>query len=374
MSDGPSGTVTFLFTDVEGSTKLLERFADSYPAAIEQHRSILRETVDVHGEQVFETIGDAVYVAFPRAADCVVAALAAQCRLQVHRRCLTTAVLHTRAMPPPDLTPQEPRGALRPSASSRIGGIWGRLVPIAMVAVLMSCAGTVGQSQQTPSPTSTVRSATPVPPASCAPPPSVPPSAVAGTVIVRASLSDRCNGWEDEFTGPDFTARYDAGGLRMVLRRSAYDQGAFPEGVGVMPNDVRIEVDAQRLAGPDRNRFGVSCRLSLKAQGPMAGSHESSYDFLVGSDGRYAIERFQLGREPEVLASGTAPSVIHGSAANRIRADCVGSRLSLFVNGSLLAEVTNSDLAGGPLLGISLRSLEIAGVDIVFKNFVVTKL
>ena len=82
MSDGPSGTVTFLFTDVEGSTKLLERFPDSYPAAIEQHHSILRETVDVHDGQVFETIGDAVYAAFPRAADCVAAALAAQRRLQ----------------------------------------------------------------------------------------------------------------------------------------------------------------------------------------------------------------------------------------------------------------------------------------------------
>jgi len=160
----------------------------------------------------------------------------------------------------------------------------------------------------------------------------------------------------------------------MVLKRSAYDQGAFPEGVGVMPNDVRVEVDAQRLGGPDRNRFGVSCRLSLKAQNPFAGTHESSYDFLVGSDGRYAIERYQFGRAPEVLMSGTAPSVIHGSAPNRIRADCVGSRLSLFVNGSLLAEVTNSDLAGGSLAGISLRSLEVAGVDIVFKNFVVTKL
>lgn len=82
MSDGPSGTVTFLFTDVEGSTKLLERFPDSYPAAIEQHHSILCDAVDGHGGQVFETIGDAVYAAFSRAADCVAAALAAQRRLQ----------------------------------------------------------------------------------------------------------------------------------------------------------------------------------------------------------------------------------------------------------------------------------------------------
>jgi predicted ATPase/class 3 adenylate cyclase len=74
----PSGTVTFLFTDVEGSTKLLERFPASYRDAIASHHTILRDAVDGGGGFVFETVGDAVYAVFSLATGAVSAALRAQ--------------------------------------------------------------------------------------------------------------------------------------------------------------------------------------------------------------------------------------------------------------------------------------------------------
>jgi len=68
MPDLPAGTVTFLFTDVEGSTKLLHELgADEYAQALGEHRRILREAFTAHGGVEVDTQGDAFFVAFPTA-------------------------------------------------------------------------------------------------------------------------------------------------------------------------------------------------------------------------------------------------------------------------------------------------------------------
>jgi len=66
--DLPSGTVTLLFTDVEGSTKLLHELgADAYTQALAERRRILREVFAAHGGVEVDTQGDAFFVAFPTA-------------------------------------------------------------------------------------------------------------------------------------------------------------------------------------------------------------------------------------------------------------------------------------------------------------------
>ncbi|HEV8306988.1 MAG TPA: tetratricopeptide repeat protein [Methylomirabilota bacterium] len=82
MPDLPSGTVTFLFTDVEGSTRLVERHPEAYRGAIARHHAILGAVVEEHRGYVFETVGDAIYAAFPSPRDAVAAALRAQRDLQ----------------------------------------------------------------------------------------------------------------------------------------------------------------------------------------------------------------------------------------------------------------------------------------------------
>jgi predicted ATPase/class 3 adenylate cyclase len=73
--DLPAGTVTFLFTDVEGSTTLLHEFGtDRYAHALAEHRRILRETFRAHGGVEVDTQGDAFFVAFPTAPGAVRAA------------------------------------------------------------------------------------------------------------------------------------------------------------------------------------------------------------------------------------------------------------------------------------------------------------
>ena len=74
----PTGTVTFLFTDVEGSTRLLQQHGGDYRTAIARHHEILRDAVSASRGVVFETIGDAVYAAFARVDDAAGAAIRAQ--------------------------------------------------------------------------------------------------------------------------------------------------------------------------------------------------------------------------------------------------------------------------------------------------------
>ena len=78
------GTVTFLFTDIEGSTKLLERLGDRYAAALSEHRRLIREAFDARGGQEIDTQGDAFFFCFERARDAVAAAVAAQRALGAH--------------------------------------------------------------------------------------------------------------------------------------------------------------------------------------------------------------------------------------------------------------------------------------------------
>jgi class 3 adenylate cyclase len=78
MSDLPSGMVTFLFTDIEGSTRLWERYPDDMPFALGRHDAILRQAIEDRGGVVFRTVGDAFFAAFSTALPGVCAALAAQ--------------------------------------------------------------------------------------------------------------------------------------------------------------------------------------------------------------------------------------------------------------------------------------------------------
>ena len=74
----PSGLVTFMFTDVEGSTRLWSAGPEAMSASLEVHDQIMRSVVEAHGGYVFTTAGDSFAVAFSRASDAVAAAQRAQ--------------------------------------------------------------------------------------------------------------------------------------------------------------------------------------------------------------------------------------------------------------------------------------------------------
>jgi predicted ATPase/class 3 adenylate cyclase len=78
VSEPPSGTVTLLFADIEGSTWLWEQHPDAMATALAQHDELLRAAVESCGGHVVKTTGDGLFAAFARADSAVAAALAAQ--------------------------------------------------------------------------------------------------------------------------------------------------------------------------------------------------------------------------------------------------------------------------------------------------------
>ncbi|RPI24123.1 MAG: adenylate/guanylate cyclase domain-containing protein, partial [Chloroflexota bacterium] len=78
MSLLPTGNVTFLLTDIEGSTKLARKFPDAWPMIQAKHDALLQAAMSTHQGYVYRTIGDEINVAFETALDALLAALAAQ--------------------------------------------------------------------------------------------------------------------------------------------------------------------------------------------------------------------------------------------------------------------------------------------------------
>ena len=84
MSSLPSGTVTFLFTDIEGSTRLLQQLGEKYAALFTEQRRLLRHACETNHGNVVGTTGDSFFVAFPSAVDGLSAAVQSQRALAAH--------------------------------------------------------------------------------------------------------------------------------------------------------------------------------------------------------------------------------------------------------------------------------------------------
>src|SRR5262249_54924714 len=74
----PTGTVTFLFTDLEGSSRLWEEFPEAMEDSLARHDAVLRESIEQHGGHVVKMRGDGAHAAFATAESAIVAAIAAQ--------------------------------------------------------------------------------------------------------------------------------------------------------------------------------------------------------------------------------------------------------------------------------------------------------
>lgn len=84
MAPLPTGTVTFLFTDIEDSTRLLEYLGSRYAEVLAEYRQLLRTAFQERGGFEVDTQGDSLFVTFPRAKDALLAAIAAQRAIFAH--------------------------------------------------------------------------------------------------------------------------------------------------------------------------------------------------------------------------------------------------------------------------------------------------
>jgi hypothetical protein len=184
----------------------------------------------------------------------------------------------------------------------------------------------------------------------------LPPS----VVLYSDDFSNPQSGWQLSQDVRGSRSAYEHQALRIVVNEVEMD---YWSEAPVDYRDGRFAVDASKLGGPDDNYFGIFCRMTDSLD---------YYAFLISSDGYYGIAKVKSGNYLLLNADAMdfSPMIMKGRGTNRVRADCIGSHLSLYVNGELLVEVQDDDFSVGKL-GLIAGSHEVIGVDILFDNFTV---
>ena len=182
-----------------------------------------------------------------------------------------------------------------------------------------------------------------------------------GQVIFQDDFSRATSGW-DRYHDATYLSDYSEGAYRINVLESNTDAWANPN---LSLSDVQIEVDTTKVGGPDNNVFGVLCRYQ---------DSRNFYFFLVSSDGYTGIGVYKDGRRSLLTDKSLLPSdvVNRGEALNHLRADCVGYRLLLFVNGRLVAEAQAAEWQSGDV-GLLAGTYELPGTDVLFDNFSVVR-
>jgi hypothetical protein len=179
-------------------------------------------------------------------------------------------------------------------------------------------------------------------------------------VLFEDDFSSNEGGWQDVFRDKTGISDYDQGGFRILVAEPNFDYWANP---GLDFADARLEVETTMIGGPEDNVFGLVCRYA---------DPENFYVFLISSDGFYAIAKYTGGEYALIGADLMLESeaIRTGTATNRLRADCVGETLWLFVIGEQLAEATDSDHSTGDV-GLIAGTFDVAGTDIIFDYFAI---
>ncbi len=185
-------------------------------------------------------------------------------------------------------------------------------------------------------------------------------------VLFQDDFSRTSSGWDRVNIEGEGMTDYQDGVYRIQVLTAETIVWSNP---GLDFSDVQIEVDSTKVGGPDDNDFGVICRYE-----ELGNDQYNYYFFLISSDGYYGIGKV-LGDSQELIGTDvlvTSEHINQGMAANHIRADCVGSTLTLYVNGQMLTSQRDTNLTSGDV-GLLASTYGTAGTDIHFDNFSVLK-
>jgi hypothetical protein len=188
----------------------------------------------------------------------------------------------------------------------------------------------------------------PVPPVSTANP---------GDVLYQEQFENNTTGWA-RIANDNGIMDYDGGGYRILVRQPQLNVWSTSE---QNFGDVRVEADVIRLNGPDENRMGLICRY-------RGGDY---YFFMISNDGYYVIGKFIGGMTlPLGQSEMQASDAIQTGTMNHLRADCIGDKLTFYINFTEVASATDSDFPSGDV-GVLAGAFSEPGVDVLFDNFVV---
>jgi hypothetical protein len=126
-------------------------------------------------------------------------------------------------------------------------------------------------------------------------------------------------------------------------------------------DDVIVEVDTTRLSGAKSGYAGLVCRHQ---------DEDNYYALVISSDGTYGIAKMQDG-EFEFIQEGSDQSgMIKSGATNRVRAECIGDKLSLYANGQLLLQVQDDNFPSGAV-GLIAGTRMDGAIEAFFDNFAI---
>jgi hypothetical protein len=181
-------------------------------------------------------------------------------------------------------------------------------------------------------------------------------------VLFSDDFSNTNKKW-DQVTDSSRTTDYFNNQYHIIVNDTDSDAWANPSGQSF--TDTHIEVDATKNAGPDDNDFGIICRYT---------DVNSFYYGIVSSDGYFSIMKMTTngGKPVGKDAMLQSDKITQGAASNHIRFDCIGSTLTLYVNGSQIDQQTDTDYTTGNV-GLIAGTFGTAGTDILFDNFSVVK-
>lgn len=178
-------------------------------------------------------------------------------------------------------------------------------------------------------------------------------------ILYQDDFSNLESGWLEE-SFDSGSASYQNDGFVISLTQSGY---YIWEVRGEDITDVIIEVETTKISGGDDNYYGVTCRH----QDP-----DNFYAFFISSDG-YAIQdqRTSDGLEGFTESFIYSEYINQGTGAtNIIRAECIGDRLSFYVNGHFITEAYDSDIPSGDI-GLIAGTLSADSTEILFDNIMV---
>ncbi len=188
------------------------------------------------------------------------------------------------------------------------------------------------------------------------------PETESGAILYQDDFSRPESGW-DRYHDDVYSVDYEQGAYHFRLFTADTQVWARPH---LNLTDVRIEVIATKVDGPDDNVYGVICRYQ---------DADNFYFFVISSDGYAGIGVHENGEDTLLNEETMQPAAVvqTGNASNLIRAVCSGKQLRLHVNGVLVAsaEEVQNWLDGD--VGLIVGTFGQPEVEIEFDNFSVTK-
>ncbi len=182
--------------------------------------------------------------------------------------------------------------------------------------------------------------------------------------LFQDNFSNVDSGWGN-YTSDNGTMGYENGGFRVHITKVNWMM--FSSLDTAYPGDIRIEVQATKIGGPDKNDFGIICRKQ----------DNDNYLYLaITSDGYAAITKVTDGNYKIISSEDDtwtlAPDVNEGNKTNQIRADCIGSTVMLFVNGTRVATGEDAGYDGSSsYVGLGAGTYEEGGTDIQFDDIAI---